>query len=145
MCIRDRDGKPYGKPINRGRMDYKKGKAQVVFGMRHGTGPAGGRALSGRLFEARLYDRALTPQEVAAASSGMLLEVVTEEMLAGALSEAQKAEVSRIDAQIATLEKQLTRLDDDIASRREALNASGDPYFKIAHALLNSKELIYVY
>ena len=140
-----RDGKPYGKPINRGRMDYKKGKAQVVFGMRHGTGPAGGRALSGRLFEARLYDRALTPREVAAASSGMLLEVVTEEMLAGALSEGQKAEVSRIDAQIATLEKQLARLDDDIASRREALNASGDPYFKIAHALLNSKELIYVY
>ena len=140
-----RDGKPYGQSINKGRMQYKKGKAQVVFGMRHGTGPAGARALSGRIFEARLYDRALTPREVAAASSGMLLEVVTEEMLAGSLSEAQKEEVSRIDSRIATLEKQIARLDDDIASRREALNAGGDPYFKIAHALLNSKELIYVY
>ena len=103
-----------------------------------------GRPRKPRASAARTARRA-TPREVAAASSGMLLEVVTEEMLAGALSEGQKAEVSRIDAQIVTLEKQLARLDDDIASRREALNASGDPYFKIAHALLNSKELIYVY
>ncbi|MBI24977.1 MAG: hypothetical protein CMN05_15495 [Roseibacillus sp.] len=141
-----RDGKPYGEAINKGRIDYKKGRSQVVFGVRHGTGPGGGdRVLTGRIFEARLYDRALTPEEVAAASSGMLLEVVTGELLAKSIDANQKAALAQFDSRIAVLEKQLGSLDRDIASRREALNAGGDPYFKIAHALLNSKELIYVY
>ena len=141
-----RDGKPYGKPIKRGRVEYKKGQAQVVFGVRHGLAPGGGgRALTGRIFEARLYDRVLTPEEVAAASSGMLLEVVTEESLAKALDSRQKEALSEYDSKITTLEDRLMKIDRDIEIRREAENAGGDPYFKIAHALLNSKELIYVY
>ena len=145
-AIAYRDGKPYGKPINRGRVEYKKGRAQVVFGVRHGLVPGGGgRALTGRIFEARLYDRVLTPEEVAAASSGMLLEVVTEELLAKALDPGQKKSLDQFDSRIATLEKQVMKLDHDIKIRQEAQNAGGDPYFKIAHALLNSKELIYVY
>lgn len=141
-----RDGKPYGKPIKRGRVEYKKGQAQVVFGVRHGLAPGGGgRALTGRIFEARLYDRVLTPEEVAAASSGMLLEVVTEEALAKALDSRQKEALSEYDSKITTLEDRLMKIDRDIEIRREAENAGGDPYFKIAHALLNSKELIYVY
>ncbi len=141
-----RDGKPYGKPIKRGRIEYKKGRAQVVFGVRYGLVPGGGgRALTGRIFEARLYDRVLTPEEVAAASSGMLLEVVTEELLAKALDPGQKKSLNQFDSRIATLEKQVMKIDHDIKIRQEAQNAGGDPYFKIAHALLNSKELIYVY
>ena len=141
-----RDGKPYGKPINKGRVDYQKGKAQVVFGSRHGLSPGGrGRSLTGRIFEARLYDRALTPQEAAAASSGTLLEVVTESLLAEAMAPEQKKAVERLDGEIALLEQQLAELDQEIESTREALNVGGDPYFKIAHAILNSKELIYVY
>ena len=35
-----RDGKPYGKAIQQGHMSYKKGDAQIVFGMRHGNGTA---------------------------------------------------------------------------------------------------------
>ena len=141
-----RDGKPYGKPINKGRVHYQKGKAQVVFGSRHGLSPGGrGRSLTGRIFEARLYDRALTPQEAAAASSGTLLEVVTESLLAEAMAPEQKKAVERLDGEIALLEQQLTEVDQEIESTREALNVGGDPYFKIAHAILNSKELIYVY
>ena len=141
-----RDGKPYGKPINKGRVHYQKGKAQVVFGSRHGLSPGGrGRSLTGRIFEARLYDRALTPQEAAAASSGTLLEVVTESLLAEAMAPEQKKAVERLDGEIALLEQQLAELDQEIESTREALNVGGDPYFKIAHAILNSKELIYVY
>ena len=141
-----RDGKPYGKPINKGRVHYQKGKAQVVFGSRHGLSPGGrGRSLTGRIFEARLYDRALTPQEAAAASSGTLLEVVTESLLAEAMAPEQKKAVERLDGEIVLLEQQLAEVDQEIESTREALNVGGDPYFKIAHAILNSKELIYVY
>ena len=141
-----RDGKPYGKPINKGRVEYKKGKAQVVFGTRHGLSPGGpGRSLTGRIFEARLYDRALTPQEAAAASSGTLLEVVTEGLLAEAMAPARKKAVERFDGEISLLEQRLATVGEEIEITREALNAGGDPYFKIAHAILNSKELIYVY
>ena len=141
-----RDGKPYGKPINKGRVEYKKGKAQVVFGTRHGLSPGGpGRSLTGRIFEARLYDRALTPQEAAAASSGTLLEVVTEGLLAEAMAPARRKAVERFDGEISLLEQRLATVGEEIEITREALNAGGDPYFKIAHAILNSKELIYVY
>ena len=105
----------------------------------------GSGASLGRIFEARLYDRALTPQEAAAASSGTLLEVVTESLLAEAMAPEQKKAVERLDGEIALLEQQLTEVDQEIESTREALNVGGDPYFKIAHAILNSKELIYVY
>ena len=57
----------------------------------------------------------------------------------------QKKSLDQFDSRIATLEKQVMKLDHDIKIRQEAQNAGGDPYFKIAHALLNSKELIYVY
>ena len=75
----------------------------------------------------------------------MLLEVVTEELLAKALDPRQKEALSEYDSKITTLEDRLMKIDRDIEIRREAENAGGDPYFKIAHALLNSKELIYVY
>ncbi|MFP6858575.1 MAG: DUF1549 domain-containing protein [Roseibacillus sp.] len=140
-----RDGKQYGKPFKMGRLDYQKGQSQVVFGMRHGTGPSGRRALTGRIFEARLYDRVLTPQEVAAASSGMLKEVVTAGMLAKALSTEQKKLLVGYDEKIATLTAERGKLEREISQRRKAQNGGGDPYFRIAHALLNSKELIYVY
>lgn len=141
-----RDGKPYGKAINRGRVEYKKGEAQIVFGSRHGLSPGGrGRSLTGRIFEARLYDRALTPQEAAAASSGTLLEVVTDGLLAKAMDPSLKKSVEVLDEEIALLEERLAQVEQEIESTREALNAGGDPYFKIAHAILNSKELIYVY
>ena len=107
--------------------------------------PAGNRALTGRIFEARLYDRALTPEEVAAASSGLLLEVVTAEKIAKALNDGQRKAVAELDSRISKVEATLGKLDRDIDARRAAQNASGDPYFRIAHALLNSKELIYVY
>ena len=141
-----RNGVAYGEPIRGERVRYGKGKAQVVFGVRHGLGPgADGRALTGRILEARLYDRALTAAEVAAASSGTLLEIVTGEALEKALNPSQRRDLQQADEAIAGLETQLAKVESEIAARQEAAQAGGDPYFKIAHALLNSKELIYVY
>ena len=56
-----------------------------------------------------------------------------------------KKSVEVLDEEIALLEERLAQVEQEIESTREALNAGGDPYFKIAHAILNSKELIYVY
>jgi hypothetical protein len=60
-----RDGRVYGTPYKApGVVTFKAGRAEVLFGLRHA--PAGGnRLLAGVIHRARLYDRALTPAEVA--------------------------------------------------------------------------------
>ena len=61
-----RDGKPYGKPyVVKNLPDFVAGKSALLFGCRHL--PAGGnRMLAGTVAAARLYDRALSPEEVGA-------------------------------------------------------------------------------
>jgi hypothetical protein len=141
-----RDGKLYGKSYRKGGLHrYGEGKAQVVFGLRHGGGPQEGRMLTGRVFEARLYDRALTADEVAAADSGVMLEVVTSEMVEQSLAESQRAELVALDAKMAPLTAAIAKLDRELAAQEGARAGAGDAYYRLAHALLNSKELIYVH
>jgi len=60
-----REGRPYGVAYrSSGPQPFAAGAAQVVFGLRHGT-PGGNRNLAGTIVRARLYDRALRPDEVA--------------------------------------------------------------------------------
>lgn len=60
-----RDGRPLGKPFKTlAPPVFRAGGARVVFGMRHGLAPGGNRMLAGTIERARLYARALTPQEV---------------------------------------------------------------------------------
>ncbi|MFT7677313.1 MAG: hypothetical protein ACI8QC_001291 [Planctomycetota bacterium] len=141
-----RDGIPYGEPYSRGNaQSFAAGESQVVFGIRHGLTPVGGRMLRGRIHEARLYDRALSPAEIAASMNGVLEEVVTAEMLQSALSASQQVSLARLDEHIAAIGADLDKRTGVIAKRRRSMAASDNPYFKIAHALLNSKELIYVH
>ncbi|WP_161625804.1 DUF1553 domain-containing protein [Singulisphaera acidiphila] len=60
-----RDGKPYGIPYKTpGLHPFAAGQAEVVFGLRHGL-PTPETTLGGQVLRARLYDRALTAEEVA--------------------------------------------------------------------------------
>jgi hypothetical protein len=141
-----RDGVPYGKPIKKGSLQrYGENQAQIIFGLRHGTGSHKGRMLTGQIFEARLYDRALTANEVATAASGTFKEMVTENMLQKALNESQRTKILAMDEQIAQLTNSIDKLNRDIKAQDSARAGTGDPYFRLAHALLNSKELIYVH
>ena len=140
-----RDGKPYGKSYKTEPIQFAAGKSLVVFGTRHGTSPDPGRALTGKIFEARLYDRALSPQEVTAASSGTLMDIVTDQMVAAALLPAQAIKVLALDQEIADLSAEANKLASELDSHRARSKASGDAFFRITHGILNSKELIYVY
>lgn len=140
-----RDGKSYGRSFQKTRPVYRKGSAHVVFGMRHGLSPRGDRALTGRILEACLYDRALSAEEVAAATTGKLLEILTDAKVAAALNSGQKEKVANLDQRIQALQAENERLENEISNVRQAQSGAGDPYYRIAHALLNSKELIYVY
>ena len=63
-----RNGRPTASYRSSGPAVFKAGRAQVVFGLRHGP-PGGNQMLAGVVERAQLYDRALTAEEVAASAS----------------------------------------------------------------------------
>lgn len=129
-----RNAQPYGRGYRPGELQrFPKGGAQVIIGNRHGP-PGAGRLLSGRIAEARLFDRALSAEEVALAI-GMPLppsrEVVLRQLTA--------PERGRLG----TAEEQLKDLLRRRAEQKEGSQAPL-PLFDLTHGLFNSKELIYV-
>ncbi len=95
-----RNGQPYGEPYQwaseSGAFDtFPGGTSRVLFGKRH-TG--GSKAMfAGEIEEARLYDRALTKQEVAASFSvgPDVLSITRDEVLV-ALTESERRERKRL-------------------------------------------------
>lgn len=90
-----RDGKPYGEPYRKGSATFPKNQTSVVFGLRH-LPPGGNKFLTVSVDKARLYNRALTADEVASSSSGHNLYVSEKELLQ-ALTPEQKAEKETLD------------------------------------------------
>ncbi|MFM2095100.1 MAG: hypothetical protein RIS70_2224 [Planctomycetota bacterium] len=82
-----RDGKPYGQPFNKGGALFPREQTSVLFGLRH-LPPGGNKFLTVTIDRARLYDRALTAEEVAASASGMSF-VITDRELREALTVTQ--------------------------------------------------------
>ncbi len=92
-----RNGQLYGKPYKKSLQVFKAGDGHLLFGLRHE--PAGGNQfLSGRVLDARLFDRALSPEEIAALA-GVQSDFVSEEAIVASLDpEARKQrESSRSD------------------------------------------------
>ena len=78
-----RDGKPYGKPYRSiGLKTFDATSTIVAFGVRHGM-PGGNRMLAGVVVQARLYDRALTENEIAisATADGFVTDAELESRL----------------------------------------------------------------
>lgn len=129
-----RNAAPYGKPYRKGPLPlFKKGQAQVIVGNRHGE-PAVSRLLHGWINEARVFDRALSPDEVGR-SIGMKVPPSREEIRKN-LTLAQRA----------ALEKAESRLVDLRARQKELARVAppSSPFVDLVHALFNSKEFIYV-
>ena len=87
-----RNGKPYGKPYRRGSATFPKNQTSVIFGLRH-LPPGGNKYLNVSIDKARLYNRALTPEEVAASASGQNLFVSEADALQ-AMDDVQKKKFS---------------------------------------------------
>jgi hypothetical protein len=102
-----RDGKPYGNAYrSSGAVSFRKGQAHVVFGLRHA--PAGGnRMLAGLIVRARLYDRSLSSDEVAASFEAAGDVILIEEVIAG-LSETLRAERIKLIDEINAISTKLT-------------------------------------
>jgi len=97
-----REGVPYGHSVRKAApQKYSAGDAEILFGLRHR--PKGGnRFLTGRIHKAALYDRALSPAEVAA-SAGNAIDYVSEQEIVAALS---KEELNRRETLKAEIKQQ---------------------------------------
>ncbi|WP_395747496.1 DUF1553 domain-containing protein [Prosthecobacter sp.] len=133
-----RDGKPYGRTYRKAPVaTFEAEASQVLLGCRHGT-PAGNKGLTGRIFRARLYDRALTPEEI---SQTALIESsnITEADIIATLTAEQRNQLSKLD---------LKR--KDLTPKIESLRATAgdDPelqaWTSLAQSLINLKEFIYL-
>jgi hypothetical protein len=101
-----RNGQPYGEPYQADALaTFAAGKTQVIFGMRHGP-PGGNKMLAGRIDRAALYDRALSPDEIAASAGAVRTSVsiaeIDAELDAPARARRQQlaAEVARLAGEI---------------------------------------------
>ncbi len=111
-----RNGKPYGRPYRKGAATFPKHQTSVIFGARH-LPPGGNRHLSMSLARARLYDRALTAEEVAA--SGDHLHVPEKELVA-AFTPAQRSKREELKKNLAQAEEALRRVpkNEDLRQAR---------------------------
>lgn len=130
-----RNGVPYGRSYRKGLYRFAADNSQVLLGMRHGTSLAGSRMFRGAVIDARLYDRALSADEVRAAAESDATFVSDRAVLAS-LSDEQRQQVELLTAQ---------RKEREV--RRGAMAtpaAPGQEWSELAHALFNMKEFIYV-
>ena len=103
-----RNGKPYGKPYRRGSATFPKNRTSVIFGLRH-LPPGGNKYLNVSIDKARLYNRALTPEEVAASASGQNLFVSEADALQ-AMTEDQKKKHESLNRTLSEANETLQRL-----------------------------------
>ena len=93
-----RNGQPYGEPYKKEPRHFKAGEWQLLFGLRHEPG-GGNRFLTGKILETRLFDRALSADEVAALA-GVNSEFVSDADLVAFLSQEKKAHREKLKKEI---------------------------------------------
>jgi hypothetical protein len=104
-----RNGIPYGKPYKANSvLSLEPNEAVLLFGLRHSP-PGENKHLSGSLLRAELYDRALTPDEVAA-SAGVATDYVSEEEIVARLGKSARDTRNEIKRSIAEAERGLAAL-----------------------------------
>lgn len=134
-----RDGKPYGRTFRKATgAVFEAAKSQILLGCRHGT-PAGNKGLSGRIYRARLYDRALTAKEISQTAS-IEANAIAEADILAALTANQRQELS-------TLQAQRDQLSNRLETARETVSASNpklQAWTSLAQSLINLKEFIYL-
>ncbi len=130
-----RNGMPYGKPYKTdAATTFQSGKSMVQFGNRHGT-EGGNRMLKGVIGQARLYDRALTAEEVRVSFSADA-NYISETDLIAAMSEAERVEFEKLQGEARQKEEALKAL-----GKKPGLSSE---WADLAHALFNVKEFVYV-
>ena len=134
-----RDGKPYGRTYRKAPAALFEAEAsQILLGCRHGK-PTGNHGLAARIYRARLYDRALTPEEITQ-TARIESSTITESDILATLSDDQRTQLTSLQSQRDLLTKTLesTRSTSDVTD--PVLHA----WSSLAQSLINLKEFIYL-
>jgi hypothetical protein len=121
-----RNGAPYGAPYRKDAVhEYPAGDSRVLIGLRH-TG-AGNGFFKGRIAEVRLYNRALTPAEIAASHergpvAGSLRLAPGSPSTTGPAPQkpADKAAANGTDEAALTLDEEAKKLREQVADKEAA-------------------------
>jgi len=133
-----RNGEPYGDPYqSSGPATFLRGESEILFGLRHADS-APDKLLAAKVLRARVYDRALRPEEVLASSRNKVSHLVSAEDLEEALTKDQRARRAELEQSIAAAEAELEHLSsEDFADPLRPLS-------DLAHSIFNLKEFIYL-
>ena len=134
-----RDGKPYGITYRKAPVAvFETEASQILLGCRHGS-PTGNKDLAGRILRARLYDRALTPEEIAK-TARIESSTITEADILATLTNDQRTQLTRLQSQRDLLTKTLESNRSTAAGTDPVLQA----WASLAQSLINLKEFIYL-
>jgi Protein of unknown function (DUF1553)/Protein of unknown function (DUF1549)/Planctomycete cytochrome C/Concanavalin A-like lectin/glucanases superfamily len=132
-----RQGQPYGQAYTKELMPFESGDCNIVLGMRHSPG-GGNKMLRGRILRARVYDRALSAEEVKT-SSKLEASAPSDEDVLAALSQTDRDAVKRTREELDQLQTQITDL------RAATSNVGPEAAWRsLAQSLINLKEFIYL-
>ena len=132
-----RDGVLYGRPYkSNGPYRFPANDTVIGFGIRH-LQAGGNRMLKGRILEARVYDRALSAEEVAAAA-GKQTDFVSEKELLAEMPAHFRGRYLDYQRQIAKRDSKISELQKLTTPNEKTVWA------ELAHAVYNLKEFIYL-
>jgi hypothetical protein len=134
-----RDGKPYGRTYRKAPgAVFEPEVSQVLLGCRHGS-PAGNKGLSGRIFRARLYDRALNAEEISQTARIESSTITEADILATLISD-QRTQLKKLQGQ----RDQLTQSLDSARIKTSSDTPELQAWTSLAQSLINLKEFIYL-
>jgi hypothetical protein len=134
-----RDGKPYGRTYRKAPAAlFEAESSQILLGCRHGS-PTGNKGVAARIFRARLYNRALTPEEITQ-TARIESSTITESDILATLSDDQRTQLTSLQSQRDLLTKTLESTRSTAAGTDPVLNA----WASLAQSLINLKEFIYL-
>ena len=144
-----RNGKLYGHAYqSAGLQEYAANQTVVTLGLRHL--PAGGnKSLSGRIYRAQVFDRALSTEEIAAIASDV--EYVSSEEIVESMTEKQQDDWKQWKSQIVQARQRLQAARSNLPNASsEALSTQSEADMQrlalsqVARTIFTLKEFIYV-
>jgi hypothetical protein len=102
-----RNGEPHGKPYKTNVQRFEAGRYTVLFGLRHHP-PGGNRFFAGKILQAQLYNRALSPQEVSASAASLGPSPIPERLIVQYLDQDKRRRRAIVKAELRRLEAELS-------------------------------------
>jgi hypothetical protein len=107
-----RNGIPYGRAYKKPLKTFPAETSQVVFGLRHGVEAGGNRMFQGTIAQARLYDRALSAEEISVSARSSGIHIVTEADVLAKLTAEQREQRDQLMEQIKKTQVLLSVLEN---------------------------------